>query len=133
GGGDDDREGERAGVCGLPAGDGPRAGTERAMARLRPCPLGTDAGPCDRAAPRRDDDGRDAVLRSRALRRGAIRALRTVDARRAARMAHAWHLPWPCARKKSPSGKKTVKRCTLGDSAMEHNRYVGNRRRLPCV
>src|SRR5262249_30339749 len=59
------------------AGDRPRAGTERPMARLRPRPLGIDAWACDRAAPGRDDDGRAAVLRSRALRRRAVRAMRT--------------------------------------------------------
>src|SRR6516164_7863573 len=55
------------------AGDRPRAGTGRAVACLRPRPLGIDAGPCDRAAPGRDDDGRYAVLRPRALPRGAVR------------------------------------------------------------
>src|SRR5262249_60450989 len=54
------------------AGDRPRAGTERPMARLRPRPLGIDARPDDRAALGRDDDGRDAVLRPGALRRGAV-------------------------------------------------------------
>src|SRR5262249_19019623 len=46
-------DGQPAVLCGFPAGDRPRAGTEQAVARLRPRPLGIDAGPCDGAAPRR--------------------------------------------------------------------------------
>src|SRR5262249_26107831 len=55
-------DGEPTLFPGFAAGDRPRAGTERPMARLRPRPLGIDARPHDRAAPGRDDDGRDAVL-----------------------------------------------------------------------
>ena len=43
-------------------------GPARPVARLRPRPLGLDARPGDRPAHRRDDDGRDAVLRSDAVR-----------------------------------------------------------------
>ncbi len=44
----------------------------RPVARLWAWPLGTHARPRHRPAPGRDDDGRDAVLRSRALRGGAF-------------------------------------------------------------
>ena len=55
------------------AGDRPRAGTRRAVARLWPCPLGIDARARDRTAPGRNDDGRDAVLRSGAVPGGTVR------------------------------------------------------------
>ena len=59
------------------------------VARLRPCPLGPDARPRDRAAGRRDDDRRDAVLRSGALCGGAVHAELTGDVTRSIGAHHA--------------------------------------------
>ncbi len=59
----------------LDAGDRPRARSRRVVARLWPCPLGTDAGPGDRPAHGRDDDRRDAVLRSDAVCGGTFYSL----------------------------------------------------------
>ena len=49
-------------LSGFPPGDRARAGTEGAMAGLRPCALGTDARAGDRPAGRRSGYRRDAVL-----------------------------------------------------------------------
>ena len=68
----DDVDGQPALLSGLAAGDRPRTGPRRPVARLWPCPLGIDARARHRTAPGRDDDGRDAVLRSRAVPGGAI-------------------------------------------------------------
>jgi D-amino-acid dehydrogenase len=65
-------DGQPAMLSGFTAGDRPGARPGRPLARLRPCPLGLDARPRHRAAHRGDDDRRDAVLRSDALRSGAI-------------------------------------------------------------
>ena len=67
--------GSPAVLCRLPAGDRPRARPAGPVARLRPRPLGADARAGDRPAAGRDDDRRDAVLRSRALLGRAVRAL----------------------------------------------------------
>ena len=64
-------------LCRFPSGDRARAGPLWIMARLRTCPLGIDARSGDRPAPCRDDDRRDALLRSAALRRGTFHALET--------------------------------------------------------
>ena len=72
---DDDVDGQPALLSGLAAGDRPRAGPRWPVARLRPRPLGIDARARHRTAPGRDDDGRDAVLRPRAVPGGAIREL----------------------------------------------------------
>ena len=62
----------------FPPGDCARAQSTRPMARLWPRPLGPVARPGDRAAHCRDDDRRDAVLRSGALRGGAVSALAVI-------------------------------------------------------
>ena len=59
----------------FPPGDFARAQSTRPMARLRPRPLGAVARPGDGTAHRRDDDRRNAVLRSGALRGGAVLAV----------------------------------------------------------
>src|SRR5262249_57462167 len=68
-------DGEPPVLCGFAAGDRTCARTTRALARLRPRPLGPDARPCDRPSPGRDDHGSNAVLRPRALWRGALRTV----------------------------------------------------------
>ena len=69
---------------------GARRGQRGPMARLRSCPLGTDARAGHRPTGRRDDHGRHAVLRSGAIRRGAVHA---VTSFRAPRLRRARNLP----------------------------------------
>ena len=72
-------ESSTAGPVG-PSASGDRACTRaaRALARLRSRALGSVARPGDGAAHCRDDDRRDAILRSGALRGGAVCALAVI-------------------------------------------------------
>ena len=65
--------GRRPCFPGLPAGDRPGARPARPLARLWTRPLGIDARPCHRAAPGRDDDRGNAVLRPGPLWCRAVR------------------------------------------------------------
>ena len=68
-------DGLAAVLCRFTAGDRARAGPAGALARLRPRALGPDAWPRDRPAAGGNDDRSDAVLRSQAVFRGAVRVL----------------------------------------------------------
>ena len=65
-------DGIAAELPGFTSGDRPRAGPERSLARFRPHALGPDARSGERTAAGGDDDGRDAVLRSRARIRPSV-------------------------------------------------------------
>ena len=63
----------------LAAGDRPRAGPARPLARVRPRPFRPHARSGDRPARRGDDDRRDAVLRPGAVSGGAVRVAKNSE------------------------------------------------------
>ncbi len=79
-------------LSGFPARHRPRAGTERAVARIRPCALGADARSRHRPLACGHDDRRNAVLRSGALSRHAVQLSSAVGA-----AAVAAAIPGRCA------------------------------------
>ena len=81
-------------LCRFTSGNRTGAGPSRIVARLRACALGTDAWTGNRPASGRDDDRRDAVLRSAALCGGQIHQVAVIARSNATKQSRAALSRW---------------------------------------